>query len=398
MKLSELDKLPADPILGLIALYREDASPDKVDLGVGVYQDENGRTPVLSAVKQAESWLLDNEDTKAYIGPAGLPSFNDSIEVNLFGENHSVRRDGRVCTAQTAGGCGGLRIAAELVLRAQQDARIWVSDPTWPNHLPLLGGAGVELSRYPYYDAKSHALDFEGMRATLTKAAPGDLVLLHGSCHNPSGADPSREQWDAIAQLCTERSLVPFVDMAYQGFAHGLAEDAYGVRVLANSVPEMIVVSSCSKNFGLYRERTGTISVVADTSQAALSIATQINSVTRGNYSMPPSHGAAIVSHVLGDPGLRSQWENELAEMRNRLNDNRRHLADALQAHTGRDYAFFSRENGMFSFLGIDAEQVKRLREEHHVYVVGDSRINVAGINAANLDYVASAVASVASA
>jgi aspartate aminotransferase len=391
-----LKPLPPDAILGIMTLFRADPSPDKIDLSVGVYQDEHGRTPVLPSVKRAERAILEKQDTKTYVAIAGNAAFNRGIEELLYGKNHPALAAGRVATVQTPGGSGGLSVAGHLIARAQPNARVYTSEPTWPNHQPLLKMAGLALDTYPYYDYARHRVDFEPMLARLEKANAGEVVLLHGCCHNPCGADLTREQWQALAQVCERRGLVPFIDIAYQGLAEGLDEDAYGVRLMAERLPEVVVVTSCSKNLGLYRERVGAASVVSASAEAAKVTAANLANVARGLYSMPPDHGAAIVGHILGDAELRAQWTAELGEMRTRLNSLRRLLVDKLAARkTPMDFSFIARERGMFSFLGITKEQVIRLREEFHVYMVESSRINVAGINHGNVDRVADAIAAV---
>ncbi len=392
----QLQALPADPILGLMALFREDANPDKVDLGVGVYRDEHGQTPILESVRAAEQRRFGSEDTKAYIGPAGAPGFVSALETMLLGSDHSALRDKRVFTAQSPGGCGALRAAAELIKRADGDATIWVSNPTWANHIPLLGDAGITIREYPYYDHSAKTICFDAMMDTLGQVEAGQLVLLHGCCHNPCGADLSEAQWQALAQLLSERGLIPFIDIAYQGFARGLDDDAYGVRLLADSVPEMFVTSSCSKNFGLYRERVGAVTLVAADSGAANAARSQLLSVTRGIYSMPPAHGGAIVDIILNNEDLRRQWVAELTAMRNRINDLRHALVESFnrKGAAGR-FDFIADQQGMFSFLGISAQQVEQLQRDFSIYIVGSSRINVAGLSSTNLDYVTDAVISV---
>ena len=297
---------------------------------------------------------------------------------------------------QTPGGSGGLSIAGHLVARAKTNAKIYVSDPTWPNHQPLLKVSGMQLDTYPYYDYAKHRVDFEPMLARLEKASAGELVLIHGCCHNPCGADLSRDQWEALTQLCERRGLVPFIDIAYQGLAEGLDEDAFGVRLMASRLPEVVVVTSCSKNLGLYRERVGAASLVSANAEAAKLTAANAANVARGIYSMPPDHGAAIAAQVFSDAALRAQWVQELAEMRSRLNGLRKLLVEKLASRkTPMDFSFIAKERGMFSFLGITKEQVIRLREEFHVYMVESSRINIAGINHGNVDRVADAIAAV---
>jgi len=391
-----LKPLPPDAILGIMTLFRADPTAAKIDLSVGVYQDEQGRTPVLASVKRAEKAVLEAQDSKTYVAIAGNAMFNRGIEEILYGKDHPALKAGRVTTVQTPGGSGGLSVAAHLVARAKPGARIYLSDPTWPNHQPLLKVGGLTLDTYPYYDYVKHRVDFEPMLARLDKASAGELVLIHGCCHNPCGADLSKEQWEALTQLCERRGLVPFIDLAYQGLAEGLDEDAFGVRLMAARLPEIVVVSSCSKNLGLYRERLGTASVVSANAEAAKLAAANAANVARGIYSMPPDHGAAIVAYILSNPELRTQWVKELADMRLRLNGLRKLLVDKLAARkTSMDFSFIAKERGMFSFLGITKEQVIRLRDEFHVYMVESSRVNIAGINHGNVDRVADAIASV---
>lgn len=391
-----LQAYPPDPILRLIAEFRADPRPEKVDLGVGVYKDELGRTPIMAAVKAAERRILDAEDSKAYIGPAGVPEFNAAIQRLVFGPDHPVLAESRTATVLTPGGCGALRVGAELLKRAAPDTTIWVSDPTWANHIPLLGNAGLRIREYPYYDRQSSSLRFDAMLAALAQAGAGDVVLLHGCCHNPCGADLDAEQWRAVAGLAERRGFLPFVDLAYQGLGDGLDADAAGLRLLAGRVPELLVASSCSKNFGLYRERVGSLSVIAGNAAAAAAAVSHVNNIVRGMYSMPPSHGGAIVAEILGDDGLRQEWRVELDGMRERVNGLRRLLNEKLRERAvARDFSFIERERGMFSFLGLSETQVARLIADYGLYMVNSSRINVAGISRANADYVADALAAV---
>jgi len=379
-----------------MGLFREDDDPYKVDLSVGVYQDEGGNTPVLECVRQAEQQVLSEQKTKSYVGIAGNASFNESVEKILFGADHPARKAGRISSVQTPGGSGGLSVAGHMIIRAQRDAQVWLSDPSWPNHLPLLRLAGLRLQQYPYYDYKNHGIDFDAMIDTFNKLGVGDLVLLHGCCHNPCGADLSRDQWDRLADLFESRGIVPFLDFAYQGLAEGLEEDAYGVRLMAERLDEVIVVTSCSKNFGLYRERVGMTSVISKDVKQAKVAQSNLGNVARGIYSMPPDHGAAIVSRVLNDNELSAIWIEELAQMRERLNDLRHLIVDKLNERGApRDFSFIASERGMFSFLGISQEQAIRLREEFHVYTLESGRINVAGINQSNVDYVADAIVAI---
>jgi aspartate aminotransferase len=393
---NQLQGVPADALLKLIVQFNQDPNPTKVDLGVGVYKNEGGKTPVMQAVTAAEHIILEQQQTKSYIGPAGSPLYCELSANLIFGAQHSVIKDQRIAVAQTPGGCGALRMAAEFINVCSAGATIWVSTPTWVNHIPLLSEAGLQLKEYPYYNNETKSVDFEGMLNTLNTANEGDLVLLHGCCHNPSGADLDKQQWQQVVELVLEKKLVPFIDIAYQGLGDGLDEDAYGLRLMADSVPEMIVASSCSKNFGLYRERTGTIIIVSENATRASISASQLFSTIRGHYSMPPAHGAAIVETILSNTELKAQWVDELNTMRSRLSDNRRALATAIKAAgTDRDFDFITAEKGMFSFLSISSEQVDRLRDEYSIYMANSSRINIAGIAAHNVDYVANAIAKV---
>ena len=391
-----LQTLPADPILGLMAAYRADSNPNKVDLGVGVYRDENGVTPVMSAVKKAEARILEEQQTKAYVGPTGAADYNESIATLLFGDELLAKLDGRRVTVQTPGGCGGLRIAAEFLKNANETATVWVSTPTWANHIPLLGNAGLEIKEYPYYDYDSHQVRFDDMIQTLSGVGAGDLVLLHGCCHNPCGADLSHEQWQALRDLALDKGFTVFIDLAYQGLGDGLEEDVYGVRLLAESLPELVVVSSCSKNFGLYRERIGATTVITRNAESTRVATTQLAAAARAMYSMPPDHGAAIVNLILNEPDLRTEWDTELTLMRDRINGLRSQLVERIKdAGVDRDFSFIQKEKGMFSFLGVSVEQVQSLVNDHSIYLVNSSRINVAGINDGNIDHLVSSLAEV---
>lgn len=391
-----LQLLPPDPLLGIIERFNNDANPQKIDLGVGIYKDEDGRTPVLECVKGAEAYLLANQRSKCYLGPRGDQRFTHSLCALALGDQYAALRDDRIAALQTPGGCGALRVAAEVIARARPRARIWVSDPTWANHVPLLGGAGLNIQAYPYYDYEDKLIRFDAMLETLSGAAAGDLVLLHGCCHNPCGADLDERQWLRLAAVMQERQLVPFVDMAYQGFGESLDADAFGLRLLCRQFPEAVFTVSCSKNFGLYRDRVGVVAfLLAETAQtrATLSNLTQI---VRGIYSMPPDHGAAVVAHVLNDPELRAQWTRELALMRDRINDMRQGLVAGMSAlGFGERFDFVTHERGMFSFLGISPDQVKALADGHGIYMADSSRINVAGLNRRNLDYFCAALSAV---
>ena len=388
-----LDPMPPDAILGLMQLYREDPREEKIDLGVGVYKDASGATPVLRAVKAAEARLQQQEETKAYIGPAGEERYNEQIQRLVLGAALSQALTERAVCVQTPGGCGALRVGAELLRRGPEVPTVHVPDPTWANHVPLLGDAGLEIQPYPYLDRETSGLRFDAMAGYLEKLGPRDVVLLHGCCHNPCGVDLDRAQWQAVLELAQDRGFLPFVDLAYQGFGEGLEEDAHGVRLLAESLPELVVATSCSKNFGLYRERTGAILLLSGSAGDAATTRSQVLNVIRGIYSMPPAHGGAVVDTILADPVLRVDWEEQLAEMRDRINGLRARLVAcfAQRGDSGR-FAFIAQQRGMFSFLGISPGQVAALRSEHGIYMVDSSRINVAGVNEENIDAFCAAV------
>jgi aspartate aminotransferase len=392
-----LRAVPADPILNLSVLYRQDTNPNKVDLGVGVYKDETGHTAIMAAVSRAEERLLLEEDTKAYVGMAGSKRFCDLLAKLTLGADHTVLADNRVAVAQTPGGSGALRVLGEFINVAKPGATVWVGNPTWANHIPVMTSAGLTVKQYPYYNPATRGVDFAAMMAVLeADTRAGDVVLLHGCCHNPSGADLNLEQWQATADLIKAKGLLPYVDIAYQGLGEGMDEDAAGLRLMANTVPEMVIASSCSKNFGLYRERTGTAMIIAATAEQANLAQSQMNSVIRSNYSMPPSHGAMVVETILADPKLKQMWRDELKTMRKRIKDLRSQLVDAIKAEgVEQDFSFIKRQNGMFSFLGVNAEQVDKLVNQHSVYLVGSSRINLAGLNQHNIAYVAKSIAAV---
>ncbi len=391
-----LPLLPNDPILGLSIAYAKDANPNKVDLGVGVYKNDAGITPIMKAVAEAEKLRIQRDTTKAYTPPAGVPGANEVSTRLVFGAGHAAVDAGRVRTVQAPGGCGALRVAAELIQRAKPGASLWVSTPTWANHVPLLGSAGLKLREYPYYDYASHSINFTAMLDTLKQTPSGDLVLLHACCHNPSGADLTRDQWNQVADVLVERGIIPFVDMAYQGFGEGLEEDAYGLRMLANRVPEMIVANSFSKNFGLYRERAASLSLVFANPQQADAGLSQLLNVARAIYSMPPAHGSTIVDIILHSDELTQMWQSELTQMRERIAGLRSHLVESLNGlQQTRDFSFIAQERGMFSFLGLTVEQVHALKNDYSIYMTDTSRISVAGLTKEKMDYVAKAIVAV---
>jgi len=392
---ANLKPLPTDPILGLMAKYRQDTNPNKIDLGVGVYKTEEGDTPILSCVKKAEKFRLENETSKSYIGLAGDLGFCAKMESLLLGE-HPTLLANRVRTAQAPGGTGALRVAAEFIAKANPQASVWVTTPTWANHIGLFSAAGLTVKEYPYYDYENKGLLFDEMMATLKTVPKGDIVLLHACCHNPSGMDLNPEQWQQVADLAKEVGFTPLVDIAYQGFGTSLEDDAAGLRLLAATVDEMIICSSCSKNFGLYRERIGACSIISESSAVADIANSVLLSVVRSIYSMPPAHGATIVDTILGSEELTAEWHQELAEMRNRINGLRSTIVEALHSRgVAQDFSFIEKQHGMFSFLSITPEQIERLQKEYSIYIVGSSRVNVAGVSKANINYFADAVATV---
>ena len=386
----DLSTLAADPLLGIITRYRADTNPNKIDLGVGVYKDTQGLTPVLSCVKQAEAFLLENEDTKDYVGQLGNIEYGQQMARLVFGEHLPSIAD-RLAHIQTPGGCGALRLLAELITRtssATPSLTVWLSDPTWVNHVPLIGGAGLELKTYPYYNFERGGLRFDEMLAALQQAKQGDVLVLHGCCHNPSGADLSSEQWAAIIELCAAKGLIPLIDIAYQGLADSLDDDAHGVRLAAQALPEVLVSVSCSKNFAMYRERVGSAFVLTQSPERKLAAESHLAAIARGIYSMPPSHGAMVVEKILSDATLSALWQSELAEMRERLQSVRSSLVSELQKAFDSDrFDFIVRDKGLFSFMGISESQVNALAQQHSIYMAGSSRINLAGFNEANISY-----------
>ena len=390
----QLERLVSDSILGLMAKYRADPFKHKVDLGVGVYRDLSGNTPILECVRRAEKEVLAAQTTKAYVGAAGREEFNTALEELVLGAGHPARKDRRARTLQCPGGCGALRVGAELIKAASPSAAVYLSDPTWGNHAPLLGGCGLKLERYPYYDAQAHELRFDAMLQRLQAASEGDVVLIHACCHNPTGADLNAEQWQAVTELLLRRKLVPYLDLAYQGFGASLEADAAPVRMVVERVPEALIAVSFSKNLGLYRERVGGLIVVSESASRADAVQSHMLHIARSIYSMPPDHGAAIAARIFAEPLLRQQWVQELDAMRTRILDMRSLLASRLRQVTGGDsFDFIRAQHGMFSLLGVPADAVERLREKHHIYMTADSRMNLAGIMPDNVTYVAEAFA-----
>jgi aspartate/tyrosine/aromatic aminotransferase len=393
----KLDMAPADPILGLEEAFKKDGNPDKINLSVGVYKDEDGETPILRTVKVAEVRLLEEETTKSYLSITGLPEYGSVVQDLIFGEGHEVIKSKRVVTAQTPGGTGGLRVAADFLKKVNPNLKVWISQPTWPNHPNIFKAAGLAVDTYPYFDATLNGINFEAMLATLSQIPEGDVVLLHGSCHNPTGADPTLEQWQQIAEVLKTRKLIPLVDFAYQGLGAGIREDAQGVLTLCDAGLEMLIASSFSKNFGLYNERVGALTLVCASPEAAAASFSHMKIVIRVNYSNPPAHGAKIVVTILKSPELRAEWEGEVAAIRERIRTMRKRFVEELRAQgVKKDFSFIERQNGMFSFTGLTKEQVQALRDQHGIYVVETGgRINVAGMTEDNLSSLCKSIAQV---
>lgn len=388
--LGNLKDHPADKILELIKLYREDPRDQKVDLGVGVYKDAQGNTPIMGAIKSAEKALWETQETKSYVGLIGDPAFNEAMRGLILGEEAG---SDRLASAATPGGTGAVRQAFELARMANPDVTVWISAPTWPNHVTILNYLGIPTKEYRYFDPATRGVNFEAMIDDLKGAKAGDLVLLHGCCHNPTGANLNLEQWGQVANLLNETGAVPMVDLAYQGFGDGLDADAEGTRLLAGQVPEMIIAASCSKNFGIYRERTGILIALSETAKQAVTTQGNLAFLNRQNYSFPPDHGARLVTMILNDATMRREWEQELESMRAGMLTIRETLADALRQRTNSDrFDFIAQHRGMFSRLGATPEQVMAMRDSHGIYMVGDSRVNIAGLNATSVPILAEAM------
>lgn len=398
MSLPSLARIPAppDPILGLTETFRADTRPGKINLSSGVFVDATGRTPVLETVVEAERRLAAEAGTKLYRPIDGEPAYRELVRALVLGADHEAVASGRALATQTPGGTGGLRVAADFLRQTGAGATLWMSEPTWPNHPQLFHAAGFRIRTYPYTDASGRRIDEPALLDALGNASPGDVVLLHGACHNPTGVDPSPGLWQRIGDLVEDRRLLPLVDLAYQGFGDGLREDAAGLLELVRPGAELIVSTSFSKTFSLYAERVGAMLVVARSAVDAAAAQTHVKAAIRTNYSNPPAHGADVVRTILGDAELRPRWEAELAGMRNRIKDNRAALVAALEVRAiPGDWSGIATQRGMFALLGLTTHQVARLRDEHAVYVVGHGRINVAGFTPANLDPFADALATV---
>ena len=387
---------PPDPILGLTELFKADPNPDKINLSVGVYQDAHGKTPVLETVKEAEKRILVQEHSKGYLPMTGEPVYCEQVQEMLFGAGHDIIVDRRAATAQCPGGTGALRVAGDYLHTLHPGAKIWLSNPTWANHNTIFEAAGLTCAKYDYRDPETNDLDFEAMCASIKQIPSGDVILLHGCCHNPTGIDPTPEQWSVIGNLLAAQGVLPLVDFAYQGLAVGVEEDRAGLLELVKTVRQLLICSSFSKNFGLYRERTGALTVVADSAEQAATVMSQVKLRIRYNYSNPPSHGGQIVATVLGDQELRAQWLVEVADIRNRINE-MRHLFVKTLKEKGvvQDFSSIIEQRGMFSFSGLTREQVQKLREEYSIYIVDSGRINVAGMTPDNMDRLCDAIKSV---
>ncbi|MEJ2042976.1 MAG: aspartate/tyrosine/aromatic aminotransferase [Reinekea sp.] len=391
-----VEKAPADPILGLTEAFNADSRDNKVNLGVGVFMNDQGITPIPATVKEAERRLLEDEKTKSYLSISGDAEYGRQVQSLLFGLSHNILSNYLARTAQTPGGTGALRIAAEFMAGELGVDNIWTSSPTWANHGAVFNAAGLNTKPYRYYNAETQGLDFEGMLTDLQEAAPNDAVLFHGCCHNPTGIDPTPEQWQQLADLAESRRFVVLFDFAYQGFATGVEEDAVGLRLFAEKVPELLVASSFSKNFGLYNERVGAFTLVAADRTVADDAFSKVKTIIRANYSNPPAHGAKIVSIILSDEQLRAQWIDEVNAMRDHIQKVRKLFVEHLKAQgVDQDFSFIERQNGMFSFSGLTPEQVVQLKEQYGIYIVGSGRINVAGLTSQNIETVCKAIASV---
>ena len=392
----QIKAAPADPILGLGEAFKAETRTNKINLGIGVYKDANGQTPIMRAVKTAEQRLLEKENTKNYLTIDGIADYNQRAKELLFGADSAIIKADRARTVQSLGGTGALRIAAEFVKRQTKAQNVWISTPNWPNHNAIFNAVGMTIREYRYYDAERKALDWDNLLADLSQAGEGDVVLLHGCCHNPTGIDPTPEQWRELAAISAKNGWLPLFDFAYQGLANGLDEDAYGLRAFAETHQELLVASSFSKNFGLYNERVGAFTLVAANAEIAATALTQVKSIIRTLYSNPASHGGATVATVLNDAQLRADWEAELAEMRERIKKMRHLFVQLLKEYGAQqDFDFIIQQNGMFSFSGLSAAQVDRLKEEFAIYAVRSGRINVAGITEDNIRYLCESIVKV---
>ena len=385
-----------DPILSLIVAFLADSRPRKANLGIGIYYDENGQIPVLRSVQKAEALLAKHVTPKPYLPMEGMESYRNAIQELVFGADHPLRKAGRIATIQTVGGSGALKVGADFLKRFFPDAQVWVSDPTWDNHRSMFDGAGFVVNDYPYYDDSTGTIDIDGMLETLQRLPKRSIVLLHPCCHNPTGVDLSQAQWHQVIEVLKAGELIPFLDLAYQGFGDGFEEDVFAIRELAAANVSFLLANSFAKNFSIYAERCGGLSVVCPDAKQAEFVLGQLKFTVRRNYSSPPLHGASVISTVLNDPALKAEWQGEVAQMRERIKAMRKKLFDTLSAAApGRDFSYLITQRGMFSYSGLSPEQVDRLREEFGVYLVRSGRMCIAGLNDGNVDYVAAAMAAV---
>ena len=388
---------PTDAIIALMEMAKADTNPNKIDLGVGVYKTDDGATPIMRAVKQAAGLYLTEEVTKSYVSTIGNASFRKHMLDLIFGDTYEALAEGRIASAQSTGGSGALRLGAELIMSSGKNPVVWVPTPTWANHTPLIGSVGLTIKQYPYYNRETLGVDFDDMLACLeTEAKPGDVVVLHGCCHNPTGADLTPEQWDRLAPFMRDNALVPFVDLAYFGLGHGIEADTYGLRLMGKTCPEVLLAASCSKNFAVYKERVGLVAAITTSKDQAGLVQSQFGALQRRLTSMPPDHGAALVARILGDPVLRKVWSDELDEMRTRIGQLRQELSNALKVQGAEAMAAaILNQNGMFSTLPLSVEQVTQLRNDHSVYMTNSGRINIAGANSTNIPLLADAILAV---
>lgn len=378
---------PADPILGLTDAFKKDTNPEKINLGVGVYKDEAGTTPILKSVKQAEELILNEETTKSYLSIQGTPEYGKCVRELIFGKDSEVLTSNRAVSVQSPGGTGALRIAADFIHKFLPKAKIWISDPTWANHNQVFSAAGLDICKYSYYDSSINGLNFDKMLESLSKVAAGDVVLLHACCHNPTGVDVTPEQWKQLADVTEKKGFLPLFDFAYQGFGNGLDEDAFGIRYFAGKIKNFFVANSFSKNFGLYNERVGALTLVADSADKTATAFSQMKICVRANFSNPPAHGAAVVTKILTTPELRKQWENEVTEMRDRINGYRdKFVATLKEKGVKQNFDFIKEQRGMFSYTGLSVEEVLELRNDYSIFFVNSGRISLAGINGKNID------------
>lgn len=392
-----LNAVSGDPLLALIVAHQQDPNPKKIDLGVGVYKDDNGHTPILNTVKKAEAILLEQEESKSYLGIYGAAAFEPIIQDLLFGEGHALLSSGRIRSTQTPGGTGALKVAADFISANLKGARLWVSDPTWGNHKSIFDSAGVEILDYPYYDPATNGLRFDDMMAKLeAEVKEGDVLLIHACCHNPTGIDLQLEHWKVLTEFVKAKGLLPLVDAAYQGFGDGLEEDMAGLRHMAENVDNMLIANSFSKNFGIYRERCGGLSIMAESADEANTAFSIVGQAIRANYSMPPSHGAAVVHTIMTSPELKAEWKEEVAQMRDRINGLRAKLVAKLATSgVSKDFSFIQDQRGMFSYSGLTLEQVRTLRSEYAIYIADTGRMSIAGVSDDNIDYLCESIAKV---